>query len=226
MRKSDSLILSLAIMRKSAYSDGIQNIGGAVSALANPWIGKAISPGLEQMKGINPMWQHAQNVWGSAGGPPVAPKMPAPAAPAQMATVAPKLPAPSNFGMPGGGGMGGEAPSMLPKVAMTAPPLFPAPKGVGMMAGVKAPASAMSAFKPIGAQHRPAMAMGSRFGSSRWFMGGGPGSGNGGTGNAVPSFGGPPTVGMSGGGGGMSPSATGGSGGTTGGGDSGAAGQK
>jgi len=47
-------------MRKSAFMNGIQNIGGAVSALANPYVGSGIHPERNQMEQNNPLWEHIQ----------------------------------------------------------------------------------------------------------------------------------------------------------------------
>jgi hypothetical protein len=120
------------------------------------------------------------------------------------------------------GGSGGGAPSFLPKSsAMMQPPKFPATiKAPGMMHGPSAPASAGSVFKPVGAQHRAVPGMSSRLGmGSKWFMGGGGGSANGG--NPVPTA---PSVGALAAGS-SSPGAGLSSPGTTGGGNSGSAGQ-
>jgi len=216
MRTNDSLKLSLAIMRKAAYASGIQNIGGAVSALANPWIGNNIQPGLDFMKRVNPAWEHAQNVWAN---PAPGPKLPTPQTPAVTPASSPALPSLGSVGGPSGmSGANSSAPSFLPKSgAMMKPPTFPAPKMPGMMGGPSLPASAGSVFKPVGAQHRPMPAMANRFGS-KWFMGGAAGSGNGGApATTTPSFSAPPAGGTAG---------PGMSAGTTGGGYSGAAGQK
>ena len=226
-------------MRKAAYMNGIQNIGGAVSALANPWIGNAIQPGLNYLKQINPQWEHAQNVW--SGPPPTAaPKVQTPQTPSLNGSGTNRMPSLTGLG-PGGGMEGpenasGAAPSFLPKSAgigsaiiMGAPtfrgpgantmmPKPPAPaKLPGMMQGVQAPVSAQSVFNPIGGNSRRApMSMFSRFTPHNWLAGGGGGGGNGGAASMSPTFAGPA------GGGTVGP---GSSAGTTGGGDGGAAGQ-
>lgn len=217
MRLTDSLTLSLAIMRKSAGND-FMNVGGINDYLSNPWLSKIVNPAKDFMQRTNPMLQHAQTIMGSGSQAAMAPKLPAPPPMASAGpSVASRLPVPGVFGtgggMEGAEGAVGTSPSLMPKFgAMVMAPKLPMAMPKQMT--VTAPNSAMSGLTKDFGRKGPVPGLSSNRFGPKWFMGGSTGSG----GTAGPS--GPTFTGPAGG----STAGPGSSAGTTGGGDSGAAG--